>query len=350
MEFNIGPRMLKTGLAVTLTLLVTGIFDMEYAVIAAIAAVIAMQPSIMRSFNYIKEVVIANSVGATLAILGVFLLGSHPISVGAVVILSIAINIKLGLTKTISLTVLTIVSMMVASHGGDQINFVYILSRVSLVAIGVLSALIVNVLVNPPNHQKILFQMIKEASGSTLFLLRVIPSNTMSVPQIRDEERKVEKQINKARDYFDIITDEKNRLFIRKRRSFFRSIVIYKQMIQVLRKKHTLIVELEKNLKQIEEMASGKSFLIKKLVSEINNYSENVFLMYEDRIVLDRDLQKETKQAMSVTINNLIDALQGTDYEKWHYVFPVANSIVELFYELDKLEKYVRKKEKHAEG
>ncbi len=53
--------------------------------------------------------------------------------------------------------------------------------------------------------------------------------------------------------------------------------------------------------------------------------------MYEDRIVLDRDLQKETKQAMGVTINNLIDALQGTDYEKWHYVFPVANSIVELF-------------------
>ncbi|CEI84595.1 membrane protein [Oceanobacillus oncorhynchi subsp. incaldanensis] len=348
MEFNIGPRMLKTGLAVTLTLLITRIFDMEYAVIAAIASVIAMQPSIMRSFNYIKEVVIANSVGATLAILGVFLLGSHPISVGAVVILSIAINIKLGLTKTVNLTVLTIVSMMVASQG-DHINFVYILSRVSLVAIGVVSAFIVNVFVNPPNHQKILFQMIKEASESSHFLLRVIPSNTMSVPQIRDEERNVEKQINKIRDYFDIITDEKNRLFIRKRRSFFRSIVIYKQMIQVLRKKHTLIVELEKNLKEIEQMAAGKSFLIKKLVSEINNYSENVFLMYEDRIVLDRDLQKETKNAMSVTINNLIDALQGTDYEKWHYVFPVANSIVELFYELDKLEKYVRKKGLHEE-
>lgn len=108
MEFNIGPRMVKTGLAVVLTLLITNMIGLELQLVAAIAAVLAMQPSIMRSFAYIKEVLISNGVGLVFALLGILLLGSHPLSVGVVVIISIAINIKLGLNKTVSLTVLTI--------------------------------------------------------------------------------------------------------------------------------------------------------------------------------------------------------------------------------------------------
>ncbi|WP_010651243.1 FUSC family protein [Oceanobacillus massiliensis] len=343
MEFNIGPRMVKTGLAVALTLIVTGLIGLKLEIVAAIAAVLAMQPSIMRSFKYIKEVLISNGVGLILALLGIFLVGNNPISVGAVVIISIAINISLGLNKTVSLTVLTIVTMMLASDEG--VNFIYIYERLSLVAIGVLSAFVINVLIYPPDHQKILFAMIKKASEKTNFLLRVIPNKTMSVPQMKDEDREIEKLVNKTRDYFEIISDEKNSLFIRNRKDFLRNIIIYKHMIRVLRKKHTLIQHLEKNLKEIEVIASGKSHLIKKLVSEINTYSENVLLMYEDRIILDSDLQRETKHAMRITINNLIEALQGSDFEKWTYVFPTANSIVELFYELDKLERFVRMKE-----
>lgn len=343
MEFNIGPRMVKTGLAVALTLLITGIIGLELEIVAAMASVLAMQPSIMRSFKYIKEVLISNGVGLIFALLGILLLGNHPISIGAVVIISIAINIKLGLNKTVSLTVLTIVTLMLASD--DGINLIYTAQRVSLVAIGVMSAFVINVLIYPPDHQKILFNKIKKASEKTIFLLRVLPNKTMSIPQMKDEDKEIDKMINRAKDYYEIIADERNSLFIRNRMDFLRNIIIYKHMIRVLRKKHTLIQQLEKNLRNIEMVSLGKSHMVKKLVSEINTYSENVLLMFEDRIVLDRDLQKETKHAMRVTINNLIEALQGSDFEKWSYVFPIANSIIELFYELDKLERLVRIKE-----
>jgi len=36
-------------------------------------------------------------------------------------------------------------------------------------------------------------------------------------------------------------------------------------------------------------------------------------------------------------VNNLIEKLQGSKVEKWNYLFPVANSMIELFNELDKL-------------
>lgn len=333
--------MLKTGIAVTLTLVITSFFEMKLELVAAIAAVLAMQPSIMRSLTYLKEVVIGNSVAVIFSIIGIFLLGDHPLSVGAVVIISIAINVRLGLNKTVSLTVLTIITIMLQSDG---IDIPFIINRISLVVIGVISAFIVNALVFPPDHQKLLFKRIEDAVKQTLFLLRVIPNKTMSVPTIKDEDREVEKKIIKIKEYFDILVEERGRLFIRNKINFLRTIVIYRQMIRVLEKQYTLIQQMENNMAEIEEMGSGKIQVIKRLINEITNYSENVFLLYQNKIVLDRDLQRETKNAMRLTINNLIEELQGSDYEKWTYVFPVANSLIELYGELDKLETFVRKK------
>gem|GEM_PF-1889482 len=345
MEFNIGPRMLKTGIAVTLTLIITSFFNMELEIVAAIAAVLAMQPSIMRSLTYLKEVVIANSIAVVFSLLGVFLLGNHPLSVGLVAIISIAINVRLGLNKTVSLTVLTIISIMLASDSG--INTMYIVHRISLVVTGVLSASIVNALVFPPEHQKTLFKMIKNVVDRNVFLLRVIPNRTVSVPTIKTEDRAIEKSIVKVKDYYDLIVEERNRLFIRNKINFFRNIIIYKHMIFVIEKQFTLVRHLERNFDEIKNMSGEKIHVIKKLITEITNYSENVFLLYQDKIVLDRDLQRETKAAMRLTINNLIDELQGSGFDKWTYLFPVANSLIELFAELDKLEKFIRKKENH---
>ncbi|RCO06616.1 hypothetical protein DTX80_04945, partial [Bacilli bacterium] len=122
---------------------------------------------------------------------------------------------------------------------------------------------------------------------------------------------------------------------------------IYKHMIRVLERQYTLIIHLEKNLGEIED-SSTRSYLIKKLISGLNGYSENIFLMYEEKVKLDLNLQKEIKAAMHVTINNLIDELQGSEFTKWSYVFPIANSLIELFDELDKLERMVRINESKA--
>lgn len=343
MEVNIGPRMLKTGIAITLTLVITDFFEMELQMVAAIAAVLAMQPSIMRSFEYFKEVVIGNTVAVIFSLLGIFLLGAHPLSVGVVAIVSIAVNVRLGLNKTASLTVLTIVTIMIASNG--IIDFFYIVNRLSLVVIGVSSAFIVNAVIFPPNHQKLLFNELTKAFDRTLFLLRVIPNKTMSLPTIKVEDEELEKRIAKIKKYYDILLEERSRFFIRNKINFLRTIVIFKHIIAVLERQYELINQLEKNIEVIDSLSGGKSHVIKKLITEITNYSENVFLLYQNKIIIDRDLQRETKAAMRLTINNLIEELQGSDYDKWIYVFPVANSLIELFAELDKLEKFVRKKE-----
>src|SRR5690625_60196 len=160
-NFNIGPRMMKTGLAVALTILITATLGLNLAVVAVITAVVTMQPSIMRSISYIKEVALSTLIGVTFALVGAYTFGLHPVSIGITVILAIAVNIKLGWLKTVNITILTIAIIMLS--GDEGIHLTYLFDRLSLIFIGISSAFLINALVLPPNHKKILYEMIKDA-------------------------------------------------------------------------------------------------------------------------------------------------------------------------------------------
>ncbi|GAB3058237.1 FUSC family protein [Virgibacillus ainsalahensis] len=344
MNFNIGPRMMKTGLAVALAILITESLDFELGMVAVITAVITMQPSIMRSFTYIKETALSTLIGVVFALAGAYTLGLHPIAIGITVILAIAVNIKLGWVKTVNITILTIAIIMLS--GEETIHLWYLLERLSLIFIGISSAFLINAFIFPPNHQKLLYDMIKKSLDKTSFLLRVIPNKTMKVRELKEREEELDQDIKEINDYLDIVTDEKSRMFIRNRYHFMRDIVIFKQMLRVVELESDLIENLELKIDNIEEISPNQSFLVKKLVTRIVEYHENIILTYEEKILVQKGLQKESFTAMNLTINDLINELQQSEIEKWIEIFPVASSIVKLMVELEKLDKYIRKQEK----
>src|SRR5690625_6113805 len=120
MEFNIGPRMMKTGLAVALAILITESLELELGMVAVITSVVAMQPSIMRSISHIKEVAISTIIGIVFALTGAYTLGLQPVSIGITVILAIAVNIKFGWLKTVNITILTIAIIMLSGDERDR--------------------------------------------------------------------------------------------------------------------------------------------------------------------------------------------------------------------------------------
>jgi len=336
-NFNIGPRMMKTGLAVALTILITATLGLNLAVVAVITAVVTIQPSIMRSISYIKEVALSTLIGVTFALVGAYTFGLHPVSIGITVILAIAVNIKLGWLKTVNITILTIAIIMLS--GDEGIHLTYLFDRLSLIFIGISSAFLINALVLPPNHKKILYEMIKDALDQTSFLLRVIPNKTMKVKELKKKEEELLKNIKHTKDYLEVIIDEKSRMFIRDRYNFMRSIVIFKQMLKVTELEYNLIKNLESKISRIESISENQSFLVKKLVAKIVEYHENIILAYEDKIIVQQELQRESFAAMNLTINDLINELQQSEIEKWIEIFPVATSIVELMVELQKLDR-----------
>src|SRR5690625_184536 len=344
MNFNIGRRMMKTGLAVALSILVTESLGLELGMFTVITAVVAMQPSIMRSVSHIKEVVLSTIIGIVFALVGAYTFGLHPVSIGITVILAIAVNIKLGWVKTVNITILTIAIIMLS--GDETIHLTYLIDRLSLIVIGITAAFLVNALIFPPNHQKILYDLIKESLNKTSFLLRVIPNKTMKVKELKKREDQLRKNIKETSDYIEVIVDEKSRMFIRNRTNFMRDIVIFKQMLKVIELEYRLIENLELKMHQIEEISENQSFLVKKLVAKIVEYHENIILMYEDQVIIQKELQKESFTAMNLTINDLINELQQSEIDKWIEIFPVASSIVTLMVELERLDKYIRRQKK----
>lgn len=344
MNFNIGPRMLKTGLAVALTIIITASLELDLAVVAVITSVVAMQPSIMRSVSYIKEVAISNVIGIVFALVGAYTLGLQPVSIGITVILAIAVNIKFGWLKTVNITILTIAIIMLS--GDESINLMYLVDRLSLILIGVSSAFLVNALVFPPNHQKLLYGMIRTAFDKTSFLLRVIPNKTMKVKELRSKEEELLKEMKMLSDYLDVITEERGRMFIKNRFNFMRDIIVFKQMLVVIELEYQLIEHLKLKIDNIEKISENQSFLVKKLVSKIIEYHENIILTYEGKIIVQKGLQKDSFTAMNLTINDLIIELHQSEIEKWIEIFPVASSIVKLMVELEKLDKFISRHEK----
>jgi|SRR5690625_4239332 len=344
MQFNIGPRMMKTGLAVAISILVTETLGLDLGMVAVITAVVTMQPSIMRSVSHIKEVTLSTIIGIAFALIGAYTLGLQPVSIGITVILAIAINIKFGWVKTVNITILTIAIIMLS---GDQtIDLSYLIDRLSLIFIGITAAFLVNALIFPPNHRKLIYQLIKSSLNKSSFLLRVIPNRTMKVKELKKRKEELRKNINDVNDYLEVIIDEKSRMFIRKRINFMRDIVIFKQLLKVIELEYRLIQNLEAKMDKIEEYSENQSFLVKKLLAKIVEYHENIILTYENKIMIQTELQKESFSAMNLTINDLINELQQSEIDKWIEIFPVASSIVTLMVELEKLDQLIKRQKK----
>ena len=138
MNFNIGPRMMKTGLAVALAILVTESYNIELGIVSVITAVVAMQPSIMRSVKYVKEVTLSTILGIIFALAGAYTLGLHPVSIGITVILAIALSMKMRWEQSVNIMILTIASIMLS--GERTINLIYLYDRLSLIVIGISAA------------------------------------------------------------------------------------------------------------------------------------------------------------------------------------------------------------------
>lgn len=344
MNFNIGPRMMKTGLAVALAILVTESYNIELGIVSVITAVVAMQPSIMRSVKYVKEVTLSTILGIIFALAGAYTLGLHPVSIGITVILAIALSMKMRWEQSVNIMILTIASIMLS--GERTINLIYLYDRLSLIVIGISAAFLVNMLIFPPNHQKLIYEKIKKSFEQTGFLLRVIPNQMMKVKELKKKEEELQKNIKSVQDYLQVIDDEKGSMLIRKRYAFLRNVVVFKQMLKVIELQFDLVENLDEKIKKVEAISTNQSFLVKKLVASIVEYQDNIILTYEGKITVQKEMQKESFSVMNLTINDLINELQQSEIEKWIDIFPVSSSIVKLIVELEHLDKLVRKQQK----
>ncbi|MBB6444046.1 FUSC family protein [Bacillus benzoevorans] len=337
---KIGPRVLKTGLAVTLALYVCSLLHLESAVFAGMAAIFTMQPSIYRAWKQAWDQVQTNILGAIIAFLGLYFLGNDPFSIGLVMIIVILISMKLKMTDSISLTLVTVLAIM--SAPGDD-DYLFALQRFSLTFIGMTSALLVNIFVSPPNYKKTFVKKVQTVFQNMSILIRTAVSNEMTAKSFQEQMRELEKDILNLEEEFRLF-DEERENFTKLSQMNLREIVVFKQMFKSLQQGYIVLEDIDSFYFQCKP-TEEEDLLFDQQLELLIKYHELCLLKYDGKIKIDEPpLKEDILKQTNVFVEQVIDS-----YQQDHKVqlTVISSSIYHYAYQIERLnrviEQYLKK-------
>lgn len=234
---KLGARSLKTGLAVAISIILAQLLNPQLGVIAGISAVASTQPSVARSYKYMKERLVANLIGGTLAALIAATIGTDILIIGLTSVLLIAILNYLKLGNVISTSVVTMVIIMLSSS--DNLLFIATL-RITETFIGVLVAFFINSFIHPPKYDGKLFHTVDYASNEFLIWLRASLRKNTDFSIMNDDLKWAREQLVKMDMYFQFLQESKMP-FQKTHYHELRQLVIYRRMIESTRSAYKLL-------------------------------------------------------------------------------------------------------------
>ena len=170
--YFLGARTVKTGIAVGLSIFLSGYVPHSLPLLAGLAAVICMQPSlsagIKKGFARIQTTIIAGLFGLAFY----FALGANVITISLAVILLIALFNKLKWEENTVLAASTVTAILSEVTGNV---FYYALGRVSSTLVGIGVATIINMVLVPPRHKPAFHKKLdKLTAGFTALYIKTV--------------------------------------------------------------------------------------------------------------------------------------------------------------------------------
>ena len=338
---KLGARTFKTGLAVFLALIISQLLEFEPAIVAAVAAVLTIQPSVYKSWRHLFEQVQGNIIGAVLALLALVYIGNSAVVISVVVMLSIVINLKLGYEKTISLVIFTIIAIMQGSEGHE---FTYALNRLTLVMIGIGSSLFINILFLPPKYEVKLLNKIKEANEKCFTYLRLLENKEVLEKTLKSDKKIIEKKIKETSALYELYKDEFEGKFFKTKYTKARKLVVYKQLVKSLRIYESIIDVLERHF-YTTEIPMDLIAEYQEHLFEIASYNEKILMKLDKKI--DAGIQLDKEKNLYETNKVLLRKTIALDVEKvyeednTYHVFSLVTRLTEFLYELNHLDKLI---------
>jgi uncharacterized membrane protein YgaE (UPF0421/DUF939 family) len=338
---TLGPRVLKTGLAVVLALYITKALGLEPPVFAAIAATFTIQPSIYRSWKQVLEQMQANTLGAIIAVSSIYLFGNSPIVIGLVMVIVIIISLKLKMEGSISLTLITVLVMM-SSHQYEGI--LAAANKFVIVLVGMASAFLVNLIISPPNFTKNFVEQMNSGFRKMSLLTRTAISNELTEKTFQDQWAQLKKDVSKLEDLYKILDEEREKIS-RIKPSDVRELVVFKQMLACLHQGLKLLDIIEDHFFQSRPDEEETREFDAQL-EELINYHEMILLKYAGKI---KDM--DHGEFLEKSGQFLEEIIEESDFEREHKLrlVIIGSAIFDYAFQLERLndliDQYQRKKQ-----
>lgn len=341
---KLGARIFKTALAVILAFYISEWLKLDSALFAAIASVLAVQPSLHRSFTYMKEQVISNLIGAMFAIFGIFVFGQEPVVIGLIIIVVIIVNINLKAQSSISLAVVTVIAIM-GVENTDSLTFA--LHRFYSIMIGIFSAVIVNAFFIPPRYETSLLDKMKETHAKIAFLLKNTLNSELEEKVYKEEKEKVEEDLKKLQELYELYKEEYNNKYKKVRYSKVRKLVVCKQLLSSISVQAHALETMEKNFKSLRLSTDEMKLEIRSQIELLINFQEELFFKYEKKLKTHQSFER-TEEAIEHNVSLLENVMKhfdnNTDEESKKLMislFPVISSFIEWSNQLEHTDKLI---------
>jgi len=202
----IGARIVKTGLAVTISMFICYIFDIQPAIFAGAATVLNMQPSVGLSLYNAREQVIVHFISIAIAVLLGLALGTNPLVMGLATIIIIRICKYFKWRGGISPGVMASLFIL-ASPSNQFIDHALVRSLAIFIGVGV--ALLVNLTIAPPRYRQPLKQKLTELNSLTsrYFYEAVQSYLQLNIPSPDEQEERtktIESLFRESRHLYDL--------------------------------------------------------------------------------------------------------------------------------------------------
>ncbi|MBM7650582.1 FUSC family protein [Neobacillus cucumis] len=287
---KLGARILKTGIAIALSLFLGQVLHSPSPVFAGIAAIFAIQPTIYRSYLTIIEQIQGNIIGALFAVIFVLLLGNHIIVIGLAAIVVISLNLKLKLENTIGLSLVTLISIM-ETQSGNFIQFAGI--RFSTIMIGVFSAFLVNLIFMPPRYETKLYFKIVQTTEEIIKWIRLSTRHDYDHQLLKTDIKIFKESIHSMEQLYTMYKEERS-YFKKVKLEKSRKLVIYRQLNVTAKKALDTLKRLHRFENELLQLPETFKQSIQDQLDSLIYHHEQVLLRFIGKIPTPPSNVKET--------------------------------------------------------
>jgi len=209
---RIGARVIKTGIAVAITMYICKLLGLEPAFFGAVSAVINIQPSIFLTLRAARDQIFVHIIGVVAGFFFGYFLGVNPFSAGFIVILLIPIYIKLKLHSGITMGI--VAALFVLSSSTEEF-MIHALARSGVIFVGLGSAMLVNVLLWPPRYTKLLKEKLSQSNeAAVLYFCRAVQDyvgldDSRELHDHMEQKKRVYKLNKEARQLLELLRSER---------------------------------------------------------------------------------------------------------------------------------------------
>ena len=277
---KLGARILKTGIAIALSLFIGQLVHSPSPVFAGIAAIFAIQPTIYRSYLTIIEQIQGNIIGALFAVIFVLLLGNHIIVIGLAAIIVILLNLKLKLENTIGLSLVTLISIM-EMQSGNFIQFAGI--RFSTIMIGVFSAFLVNLIFMPPKYENKLYFKIVNTTEEIIKWIRLSTRHDYDHQLLKADIKTFKESIHSMEQLYTMYKEERS-YFKKVKLEKSRKLVIYRQLNLTAKKALDTLKRLHRFENELLQLPDSFKQSIQDQLDSLIYHHEQVLLRFIGKV------------------------------------------------------------------